>query len=466
MANFDAQIQALAGTATQTEMDDWMNDGVREIINILPPHLKETCYSKQTFTSNAANSESETMVTGQLGSVYAGSVECRQIRPMDKHKSSSSTSIEYASATDPVYYIEGGKINILPASSSGVYYVISNPSIDASADSAIANFPNESEYLVVLYAAIKVLQNKMNEKTGDLQSLSLPPAPTAPTMSEKSVSITGTAPTYTKPTFALDAKPSINDLTITAVPPEVPSLSDNSISFTTTAPIYNTQIVAPDFADADNWLNTEEDSELVASRIQIISAQLQEYQLNVQNELNSFNKENTEYQAQLQKSIKDAELSSSDDSQKIQKYSSELQSYQNNISKQVQEYQQNLQKETQLWQQNNSSGLQKYSQDIQNELNKFNDANVEYQAKLQKDLQDAQLAESKEGRDLQKYGSELSSYQAEIGAKVQDFQTSLEKHSVNYQWYQSQYAQLKQDYNQGLQMLISGGLPQEKKENK
>ncbi len=466
MANFDAQIQALAGTATQTEMDDWMNDGVREIVNILPPHLKETCYSKQTFTSNAANSESETMVTGQLGSVYAGSVECRQIRPMDKHKSSSSTSIEYASATDPVYYIEGGKINILPASSSGVYYVISNPSVDASAGASITNFPNEAEYLVVLYAAIKVLQNKMNEKTGDLPSLSLPPSPTAPTMSEKSVSITGTAPIYTKPTFALDTKPSINDLTITAVPPEVPSLSDNSISFTTTAPVYNTQIVAPDFADADNWLNTEEDSELVASRIQIISAQLQEYQVNVQNELNSFNKENTEYQAQLQKSIKDAELSSADDSQKIQKYSSELQSYQNNISKQVQEYQQNLQKETQLWQQNNSSGLQKYSQDIQNELNKFNDANVEYQAKLQKDLQDAQLAESKEGRDLQKYGSELSSYQAEIGAKVQDFQTSLEKHSVNYQWYQSQYAQLKQDYNQGLQMLISGGLPQEKKENK
>ena len=97
---------------------------------------------------------------------------------------------------------------------------------------------------------------------------------------------------------------------------------------------------------------------------------------------------------------------------------------------------------------------------MQNELNEFNDANVEYQAKLQKDLQDAQLAESKEGRDLQKYGSELSSYQAEVGAKVQDFQTSLEKHSINYQWYQSQYAELKQDYNQGIQMLVGGNSPQ------
>ena len=103
--------------------------------------------------------------------------------------------------------------------------------------------------------------------------------------------------------------------------------------------------------------------------------------------------------------------------------------------------------------------MQVFQLDIQNELNEFNDANVEYQAKLQKDLQDAQLAESKEGRDLQKYGSELSSYQAEVGAKVQDFQTSLEKHSINYQWYQSQYAELKQDYNQGIQILIGGGKP-------
>ena len=38
------------------------------------------------------------------------------------------------------------KLNILPASSYGIYYVISNPSIDPSADYEIANFQNESEY--------------------------------------------------------------------------------------------------------------------------------------------------------------------------------------------------------------------------------------------------------------------------------------------------------------------------------
>jgi hypothetical protein len=437
---FDTQIQALVGTATQTEMDQWMADGVREIINILPPHLKEYCYSKQTFTSAAANSEAETMITGQLGSVYAGSVECRQIRPMDKHKASTSGSLEYASSTDPVYYIEGNKINILPASSSGVFYVVANPSIDASAVSTIDNFPNEAEYLVVLYAAIKVLQNKMNEKSGNLPddipvtilstiSTDLPSytsvdsfisvaPPSAPTMSAKTVTLSGTVPIFIPPIFLGEV------------------------------PTYTSQVVAPDFGDANIWLNTEEDSEMVSSRVQVIQAQLQEYQANMQNEMNKFNKENVEYQA----------------------------------------------------------SMQKYSTDTQNALNNFNEENVEYQANLQKDLQDAQLSESKEGRDLQKYSQEITSYQAQVQTNVQKFQSDLaenkenfqnniqkysteiqkvteinqsnlskysqdlanynakiQKQSVDYQWYQGQYTQLKQDYNQGIQMLVSGGMPQQQK---
>ena len=270
-------------------------------------------------------------------------IGCRKVNPILAGSADDATSIHYATATDPIYWIEsdtGGdpKLFVKPtptANQPARVHHVAFPTVDVSAVSAIVNFPNEAEYLVVLYAAIKVLQNKMNEKTGDLPNLSLPPAPIAPT------------------------------------------LSDNSVSFSTSVPTYNTQTVAPDFADADNWLNTEEDSELVTSRTQIISAQLQQYQLDIQNELQKFNKENTEYQAQLQKGIKDAELSSADDSQKIQKYSSELQSY-----------------------------------------------------------------------------------QAEVGAKVQDFQKVLEKHSINYQWYQSQYAQLKQDYNQGLSMLVGASLPQ------
>jgi hypothetical protein len=160
MATLSAQIQALAGTnVTETELDQWCNDGVRELINMFPPQLKDMCYTKNTFTSAAAGSEAETIASKHIGSVYAGTIKCREIDPKDKFKSADSDSLYVASATDPVYYVEGGKLNILPASSSGIYYLIADPSIDASAVSVISNFPNEAEYLVIIYAAIRVLES-------------------------------------------------------------------------------------------------------------------------------------------------------------------------------------------------------------------------------------------------------------------------------------------------------------------
>ena len=171
MANFDAQITDLVGgTIDQTACDQWMEDGVRELINMFPENLKEMCYTKNTFTSAAAGSEAETIASQHIGNVFAGSYLCRTIDGTDKFKASDSGDFLYATATDPAYYIEGGKLNILPASSSGVYYLVPDPSINADAVSAISNFPNEAEYLVVLYAAAKQLHQYMNSKSSDLPS--------------------------------------------------------------------------------------------------------------------------------------------------------------------------------------------------------------------------------------------------------------------------------------------------------
>ena len=160
MATLSAQIQALTGTnVTETELNQFCEDAVRELTNMFPQNLKNMCYTKNTFTSAAAGSEAETIASKHIGSVYAGTVQCREIDPKDKFKASDGNSIHKASATDPVYYVEGSKLNILPASSSGIYYLIPDPSIDADVVSAIANFPNEAEYLVVLYAAIKNLEH-------------------------------------------------------------------------------------------------------------------------------------------------------------------------------------------------------------------------------------------------------------------------------------------------------------------
>jgi len=62
------------------------------------------------------------------------------------------------------------------------------------------------------------------------------------------------------------------------------------------------------------------------------------FRANIEDSLNSFNDANAEYQAQLQISIQDAQLDSQDDAQKLQKYASELQSYQAEIGEKAQKF--------------------------------------------------------------------------------------------------------------------------------
>tara|TARA_R110002020_G_scaffold138354_2_gene308297 strand:- start:25118 stop:25936 length:819 start_codon:yes stop_codon:yes gene_type:complete len=175
MANFDVQIQALAGTATQTEMDDWATDGVKEIINILPYELKIECAA---ITSLTSSTPMDLDITGEVFHVTRENADagyhtpCRKIPSMYGGLAEDSGNLMYyATATDPVYWTESDtgsdpKLFVKPtptANQPARVHHVAFPSVDVSAVSAIVNFPNEAEYLVVLYASVKVLQNKMNE---------------------------------------------------------------------------------------------------------------------------------------------------------------------------------------------------------------------------------------------------------------------------------------------------------------
>ena len=175
MANLDVQIQALVGTATQSEMDDWATDGAKEIINILPLNLKEKCTTETTL-----NNSSPTMDLDGTGSILyvtrlsadsgGKRIPCRKMLSMYAEMANDSNSMYYASVTDPAYWISSSNdvaiLSVLPtptANQTAIVYHVGYPTVDVSAGSSIANFPDEAEYLVVLYTSIKVLQNKMNE---------------------------------------------------------------------------------------------------------------------------------------------------------------------------------------------------------------------------------------------------------------------------------------------------------------
>ena len=164
MATFKVQVEALttitisssATYPTQAQLTQFLTDGAKEIINILPPHLLPLCAAEETFTSAAVGSEAETLNTAKILAVFSGNYEARKIPPRLKHEANNSTSINYATATDPVFYIQNNKINSLPASISCKYDEVAYPAV-AYGDSAIAVFPDEAEHLVVLYGAIKSL---------------------------------------------------------------------------------------------------------------------------------------------------------------------------------------------------------------------------------------------------------------------------------------------------------------------
>jgi len=568
MANFDAQIQALAGTATQSEMDDWAADGVKEIINILPEELKIEC---ATITSLTSSTPMDLDATGKIfhvtrenaNSVYH--IGCRKVNPIHAGSAGDSTSLHYVTATDPIHWIEsdtGGdpKLFVKPdptASQPARVHHVTYPTVDVSAVSAIVNFPDEAEYLVVLYVAIKVLQNKMNEMVAisDLSiSSSAPTIPNDPSISSPGIStvakadISGNAPTYTKPTLigltsfedffsgTEDLNPfgdSDPGVFSTSTPPglgtasfSTPGISTVTVASFGTAPVYTVPVVASDGGtielttivalDAENtiddfdgnaiefdqWFSTvthliedEEDTELATATLQKIQTYIQAYSQAMQNQLNVFNDANVEYQASIQEKLKEADLAYQESKEEaslllqkeIQEYDAKIKEYQAEVNTDVQVYTLKLDRYKsevgivlQAWSTQQTQQLEKNKLEIQNELNEFNKENEIYKANIQAEIlkhqTDAAEAQ-KEGDltlqaaiqdyslELQKYQQELALYQQNVNKEVIQYKTNLEQYGLEYQWYQGQQIKLQQDYDRGIAMLVSQGVPQpEKKE--
>ena len=635
MATFEAQVEGLTSLSidgssapTQTELTQFLTDGAKEILNILPFN-KKVLYT--TATSLNSSSVSLTVGGSDIFNVTRddGTINqpCRLIPANMSGRASDSDDMNAASATDPVYYITNNTLSVIPEptnSNNAQIQTLAYPSV-AYTDSSITKFPDEAEYLVSLYASVKSLQNKLGNKSLDTPSLNISAvAPSVPSIGTVSYSdagnsdasaqavgaitvasvstadMDGNVPTYSKP--SLTARVSFNtfyednsnknpfgdndpgEFSISVTPPVAPAIatveytdatnSDASSSGITTAtasapniidvssnaPTFTKPSVALDFAKVSSHLDDNEDIELAQVKISQLQAQISEYNANINNEQNEFNKENTRYQmefkeasekanqdlqvaiANLNQSAQELRQESqqttdidkfnkqqdqaldlankaramekivSNNSNKMQKYSSELNSYQNEVNKEVQEYSKKINKYQaevgtvfQSWSKTESDSLQQYQTDIQNELNEFNkentryDANVKAQlAKHNSDLQkaitqaniDAEDArqESRQATDvdkfnkqqdqpidlenkakemqstisnnndlISKFNSELQKYSSDINKDIQQYQGNLQNKQIEYTWYEKQQAKLQADYDKGLQLLIGQG---------
>ena len=177
MAVFKTQIQDIIGDFDDdVAINQFLTDGAKELINMMPPELKEKCTAETTLNNSATTMDmdgvGEILYVNRLSADSGGSrIPCRKVPSMFGELSNDSNSLYKASATDPVYWILSSSdatiLNVIPtptANQTAIVYHVAYPSITGSDDSVIANFPDELEYLVVLYAAIKIVERQLIEE--------------------------------------------------------------------------------------------------------------------------------------------------------------------------------------------------------------------------------------------------------------------------------------------------------------
>ena len=389
--SFKAQIegvisQSLGTSPSDAEVTQFLLDGVKDVVNRIT-QMKPEMGSLFSVSATLTDSTPLTVDSGAVAGVWRENgitdrfEKAVQIDAGTKYRATDSSSLYYQTKYNPAWYFEGTALHVLPEPGTsteviltGVTATVATPTVltktshglangnivklsgfteatelngitgiiegvagsnfsidgvyvDGAAEitggvvtkiggagnrakvqyvgydstvtyesSAIANFPEQYEPLVVLYAAFKSLMAYManidNELPGDI---SLPATPIPPTLTSSSVASLGPAPTYTQ------------------------------------------LVASPDISEIQTWI-TDDDPELAGAASSKVSAEIAEYQANMQNELNKFNEANTVYQAELQKKIQDAQLSSQGEGQVLQKYGADLQVYSAEVQTKLGDY--------------------------------------------------------------------------------------------------------------------------------
>jgi len=170
MATFSAQVVDLVGAfSDETALDSFITEGANEVISAMPRAVMERVAEETTVSDGTTTSEGHKILHVLRND---GTIDqpCRLVLASKRGRIQDSSDMEFATTSDPAYYIQDGKINIFPNGNglmaSVPTYSQASP-LDASGISTITNFPNEYEYLVTLYAAVKALQQLMNNKHGN-----------------------------------------------------------------------------------------------------------------------------------------------------------------------------------------------------------------------------------------------------------------------------------------------------------
>jgi len=519
--NISTEIVSITGVSAHAASDEFIVSAQKFIASSVPKELLWFAAVQSSAIQNSSGFDvysSDSVLAVEREGYPASEVPFSMSKRID-----NSASLHKATNLHPKWYNAQGKVFIKPDPASGgsddgyVYYV-EHTQLDDDCDLRNA---------VVFHASSQEFTKLASGKVTDWSDLSVPVVPSLTSVTFSSVDsdvdasspvfttasvaagsiYTGSAPTYVKP--SKQSQESFNDffesgslnplddsdpstfsiVSVPPSPPSSPSISSPGIGSTLKAsigvdvPTYNPPVMnTPDFADANTWINTEEDPEMVASRIQTINAQISEFGVRVQDSLNSFNEENAKYQANVQAEITKAQIDSQEAQKEgdltfqasVQDYSQELalfgakvQEYQSEVGKEVQEYTQNLSRyQLELntaytaWAKTESDNIALYQADIQNELNSFNEKNIAFQAQVQESMQEIQVTNqvniAKAQSDLQlSISNEDRSQQRQLQNAVQDMQAIVSDNESKMSKFQAEVSKYQAEVGEKTQKITS-----------
>jgi len=551
MADFEAQVNGLTdlsiGSASTSpsrdELSQFLKDGVLEVTNRTIALKSQDAFmfvrsSSEGTSQGALSSDSGKVLTVvREAGVDDDWRDCRFI-PLGLQSNVTDTdSLHFTSKYNPSYTIEDdGKVNVYPTPSSDpdaykIYFINGTPVDNSGAAlaqgaSTIKYFPEDKVYLVVLYASMQSLKSKMASKSGllpfdialpalpqkitiDTISTSLPSfiapggfvLPQAPADADISFTSVPTFPAFNKPVFAAPTLATIDELTLPN-PPAIPDVQLQEIAITTgsitqdslnsSLPTYDGPAVAPNFSDVEKWITEEEDSEMAGTRLNAISAQIQEFGAKVQDSVQDFNEENVKYQATLQAVIKNVDLKQQHEANKLQRFSQQLAHYQAEVNSAVQlwtneewnrsfqryttdysnllneysanvqnetarvgngvqEYSQEISKATQTYQAETGYDLSKFNAQVQGELQRFTQDltknSTDFQNGISKYSTEINGVNSSNNNKLSKYSAEVQTFTAEIQGKLSEYDAKLKKQTTDYQWLNAQHDKIKAQYD-------------------
>lgn len=258
-ATLISQVRAITGSSTgetsNTEVQGFLQNGIRHVLTSLPVQLS---FPFASDSSSITSAVAITIDTNKLLTVERDSIDCVQVPESLGYEIGDSNSIHLATTRYPAFYLTGNSIYIKPdptTAATAKAIIIDIPAIVTSATTTATSSIGQYDHVVVKYAAYldsnSMATYLLKEGSTELNGIMVD-------ITSALAAFVAAIPTYTSETFT------VSGTIISSALASAESLISGSGS---------------------TYLVTEEDTELVASTVQMAQQEINRANAAIQNEL-------------------------------------------------------------------------------------------------------------------------------------------------------------------------------------